>query len=315
MISAYSVNGFINAVLRRGGKTLLVEGVTDRSVILRMCADSANEGVFIIDQAGILEGSDCAGLGNKEKIQEVVRLARSLASRMPRINDSLAVLQDREWDGLAIGERRLSDAWIPPHQGPQVFSTLGHSIENYSFRCDHIVAYLKLTFSDHLKPGIYNVIIEEFPKILAMASCVSLALQEEGLLTRANGLVRHAHIGISKNRVELMSEYGAALEARGCSSVQAERVVSRCNNLVRSYAESLGSSADTRWLPHGHVGEEVIWAAAGACAREAGVDVSVCDSISTFGRKERQRYVATLLSQVDQNEVYPLRELVDWLHT
>ncbi|HEL3176352.1 hypothetical protein N5D45_11455 [Stenotrophomonas sp. GD03819] len=313
MGSKYSINGFINAALRRSGKTLLVEGISDRNVILRLHAERDCDAVFTVDQAGILEGECCAGMGNKEKVKEVVRVAQQLANNLPRINDVLAVLKDREWDGLPPGEFRLSNAWVAPVQGAREFSTQGHSIENYNFRRDHVVAYLKMAFSGSLKNGFFSLINDEFKKILVVSSCLSLALQEEGVLSRVGGLLRHEHFEPNSDRVVIATSLISSLESRGCAEPRAKMIVDRINGLVENHEDSLSTNISIQWLPHGHAGEECIWACIGAYARLSGVDSVVCNSIVSFGRDERQRYMATLLAKTVPEDIFPLPEIVEWL--
>ena len=62
----YSVNGYINATLRRSSKTLLVEGISDKLAIHRIAAELypfSKESVTV-DHAGMLEDIVLSGMGN-----------------------------------------------------------------------------------------------------------------------------------------------------------------------------------------------------------------------------------------------------------
>lgn len=315
MGSAYSVNGFVNAVLQRSGKTLLVEGITDKGILHRLCQEAAISADYLIDHAGILSGDDCRGLGNREKVLKVKELVTALCTKFPRLAESLVFLIDREWDGLEQGELRLRGEWRPPGQRPNDFVTLGHSIENYGFRSAHVVGYLKFYFSELVKPGFIRLIEDSFPQVLVLASCISVALEESELLTRAGGILGHHHLDVMDSRIRVDAAFSDALSQRDVSLDVAERVVARANSLVDAYAEELTGKVEIMWLPHGHLGEDVVWAATGCLARLSGIDIQVCDRIVTYGRQDRFRFMADYLAKRPSAEAHPLPDVVTWLTT
>lgn len=313
MGQAYGVNGFINAALRRKGKTLLVEGVSDKTVMHRFCADIDDDSIYVIDHAGLLSSEELKGLGNREKIIRVRDAMEALLPRIPRLADTLAILVDREWDGLPEGERRLSENWSEPEQIVPNYFTLGHSIENYSFRCDHMIEYLKMKFSTVVSPGLLRVIKEEFNTFLVFASCVSLAIQEHSQLKRAAGALRYLHVNISSSSVELLPSFADVLIAREIDAGDALNIVNRANSLFSTHQESLVARCDVKWLPHGHVGEDAVWACIAACAHRVGLPHQVCEDIASGAKLERQKFMASLMAKEQDEDIRPLRDVANWL--
>ena len=125
--------------------------------------------------------------------------------------------------------------------------------------------------------------------------------------------MRHEHFQPGPDRIFISDAFKVALQSRGCESLVADSVVTRANELVSTYAECLTNRAGVQWLPHGHAGEECIWSCVGAYARISGVSDSVCNNIVGFGKSERQRYMATLISQSRPDDIVPLPSVVEWL--
>ena len=314
---AYSLNGFISAAMRRSGRTLLVEGVSDKDLMHRLCSERQIEveQTYTIDEAGMISGDCCAGLGNKAKVLKVREEVVRLSSRFPRLSLMLLCLTDREWDGLADGEDRLSQSWAAPQAAESGFITHGHSIENYNFHAEHFIDYLKFAFSNSLSIGAMRLVGDIFPFTLSMASCLSLAIEEQQLIKRSAKLVSFRDFDATTDGVVLNPSFAGLLVERGVEEGVASAVVDRANELNQRYQNDLIESSSLHWLPHGHLGEEFIWSGICAYLFSAGVDEAVCDRIEAAGRAERQRFMADLLSKVPAEEAAPLHAVVDWLGT
>lgn len=314
MGNTYSVNGFINAALRRTGRTLLVEGVTDKNFIHRVCVESGslNE-AYVVDHAGLLSEVDCGGLGNRARVLKVREVAKQLSETIPKINEVLAVLVDREWEGLPAGEGRLSNPWQSPAQENNGYTTLGHSIENYCFNARHVSEYLKFGFSDVLKPGFLRLIGEEFQGIVGFAACLSMAFQEHELLSRSAGLLTENCFDVTQNGLRANATLVAGLVGRGVSQEVSQTLIDRANCLADAYGPGLSAEVSTQWLPHGHLGQDVVWAGVAAYALSIGVPQSVCGQIVGAGKVERQRFMAHLVGNSSADEIFPLKQIADWL--
>lgn len=312
---AYSVNGFINAALRRNGKTLLVEGSSDKRVMHRFCIEKNGNNEFVIDEASLISCADQGIYGNKEKVIKTKEVAESLSRINPKLKDTLAFLVDREWDEMPPGEDRLAQEWRPPTQEMPGFTTLGHSIENYGFRSDHIVEYLKMKFCETLKPGVLNLISDEFGSIITMASCLSLSLQESALFSRSCGLISRGHLELEPRKLVLNHRFSDALISRAVDESIARAVVDRTNHLVENYSEKLSPNPNSKWLPHGHIGDDIVWEGVAAYAFASGTEAEICERIFSEGKAERQRFMMNLLSKSHHQDIIPLPELTEWLTT
>ncbi|MEA9607523.1 hypothetical protein QY702_13985 [Xanthomonas campestris pv. plantaginis] len=309
---SYSVRGFLNSVLRRSGKTLLVEGPSDKATIQRLCIEASSVVAYSIDHAEVL-GEEVSGLRNKERILKVREEVAILSADFPRLIEILAILTDREWDGLSQDERRLSETWCAPEQFDNNFTTLGHSIENYSFRKTHVIQFLKLNFSDILSPGMLRLVEESFPAILVSAACISVIYQKEGLLRRAQNVLNSSSFVVRDGGFWLDESVAGILMDRGVSAYVADSVIAKTNQLVTEHLAALSVSETLRWLPHGHAGEDAIWSCIAACLKSTGVPESACERIIGTVRSQGPKFFAHLISQDEREDVYPLRDVVDWL--
>lgn len=87
-MQSYSLNGYLKAVLRRTDKTLLVEGVTDQSVMTRLkrerSAELGFEPIGSIDVSALVQDVKTQGIGKKEVIRLVIAEIDSLPENMAR---------------------------------------------------------------------------------------------------------------------------------------------------------------------------------------------------------------------------------------
>lgn len=314
MGKAYSVSGYLNAALRRSGKTVLVEGPSDKHVLHRIELENfpSKVGESTIDHAGMLDDPQLSGMGNRSKVLAVQAQAGVLSSSIPKITSVLATLIDREWDGLSFVSYLPHPEWTAPSQTPGQFITLGHSIENYHFDSDCAIEYLAFTFPEHLTPNLAATIKRRFPAMLALATVLSLKVRDEACISRCGGLMSPSSIEIVGDCVYLDPSFGTACAGRHFPS--AGTIVADVNSAVDKAWPALAATEVSRWLPHGHIGDEVLWCAIAKSALLSGVSAAVVDEIAHGFKKDRERFKAQWLSKRSAPAIEPLHGAIEWLH-
>lgn len=311
---AYSINGFLNAALRRSSRTVLVEGPTDKHALHRIELERfpAKAGASAIDHAGMLDDPALAGMGNRAKVLAIQARADALAISSPKISHVLATLTDREWDGIGFASYVPQPPWAPPAQQSNRFITTGHSLENYHFDVDCAIEFLKYTFPEHLSAPLLSEIHSKFSAILVFATVLCLKIRDESCIGRCAGLVDTSHVDLKNDRIYLDMSFGAACAGRNVSS--SASIVADTNTAIDLAWEHLDGKHFTQWLPHGHIGEEILWSAVSKVAILAGVPVEVAREIAHGHRKERERFKAQWLSKIGPTRRSPLDSAVEWLH-
>lgn len=311
---AYSISGYLNAALRRSGRTVLVEGPSDKHVLHKIELEHfpAKAGASTIDHAGMLDDPQLAGMGNRSKVLAVKAQASALATSVPNISSVLATLIDREWDGLTFVSFMPTPEWSAPEQSPGNFMTVGHSIENYNFDAECALEYLKFTFPEHINAAVLSAVRQRFPAILALATALSLKVRDEACIGKCVGLTSPSSIALNGDRVYLDPSFGGACVSRQIPS--AATIVAEVNAAVDAAWSSLAESNFSRWLPHGHIGDEILWCAIAKIALICGVPALVANEIAHGFKKERERFKAQWLSKRSVPEIEPLHCAIEWLH-
>ncbi|UVM07118.1 hypothetical protein [Pseudomonas laurylsulfatiphila] len=315
MGKAYSANGYISAILRRSGKTVLVEGVSDKAVFHRLMVESHSDfdGQNHVDHAGIFDDETMAGLGNKAKIAKLLESINSLIQHHPRLGEVFSSLTDREWDDLDISPAGMNGQWAPPAQPIPHFITIGHSIENYFLDAEAVIAYLKFMFSENLTPAYTATIRGSFGAINSLAVSYSLCAKNKGCITRCDGLLDHLSIDIKDEKYYFNSSLAEKMAARNIDN--AHDLVAEINEAVDTVWSNTTYSEPAKWLLHGHLGGEVIWSCVARNAREYGVTEEVISQISHGYQRERERFLADWLSKIDPQLRTPLDSAVAWLRS
>ncbi|ELX09959.1 hypothetical protein Jab_2c20430 [Janthinobacterium sp. HH01] len=313
----YSLNGYLNAVLRRTGKTLLVEGVTDQSVMTRLKRDRSAqlgfEPVGSIDVSALIQDVKTQGVGKKE----IIRLAISEIDSLPahiaqKIKPKLGVLYDREWDGLSV-EMQLVAPWAPPEQDAPYFVTTGHSVENYFFKIDVIEAYLRQHFYSHLDQNFFNTLRYRFNYIIALAATYSLGVRHVSAITRSSGLIGNQHVCWDGNRYIVREAMCAELISRG--AVLPDDFLRLINSNIDVYLTTHITAEPGRWICHGHLGEEAIWACISNLTAEFGMNAELIRGVERGYKEVRLNHAIDHLSRAPGNESAPLDSAIDWLIT
>lgn len=311
----YSLNGFLNAALRRSSKTVLVEGPSDKHILHKIELERFpnKAGGSTIDHAGILDDPLLAGLGNKSRVRTVQAHANTLATSVPKISSVLATLIDREWDGLSFTAFVPQPSWLAPAQESNCFTTLGHSIENYHFNADCAHEFLKYAFPEHVTASVLAAVSRQFPALLTFATVVSLKIRDDACIGRCSGLISPSHIDIRADRAYLDASFSAACVSRQIPT--AGSIVADVNLSIDAAWAGLAGKAFTCWLPHGHIGDEILWCGVAKVALLEGVAQEVVNDIAHGQKKERERFKAQWISKQAVGSRPPLDEAIDWLHS
>ncbi|SAL76848.1 hypothetical protein AWB68_05067 [Caballeronia choica] len=315
-MQGYSIGGYLNAVMRRSEKTMLVEGITDKSVLTRLkndrCSSAGTDLPGVIDVAALLTDDLTKGLGMKDVIKAVLaRLAKS--PRMLAVaSGKFGTLTDREWDGLTL-DMELQNPWFAPTQGSPNFVTVGHSVENYFFRLSPIDAFLRQFFSDHLGQRFFNELAARFHLIIGFAVVYSLAMRHIGSIGRADRVISRDMIEWHQGHYISTGRLNAALKARGAHTAQNPYLL--INSGVHTYASRYTASEPGHWMCHGHLGEQAIWACVANLAQEQGVPTDVASQIERGLGDVRFRHCVDYLCRDGGQTNAPLDSAIDWLTT
>ncbi|SCU91616.1 conserved hypothetical protein [Cupriavidus necator] len=315
-MQGYSVAGYLNAVMRRTGKTMLVEGITDKSVLQRIKGDrNAKAGLDLpgaIDVAGLITGAEVKGIGKKEVVRTVLRQLAASPKMSAMASGKFGTLIDREWDGLTL-DIELQNPWFAPTQGATNFTTVGHSVENYFFRLEPIAAFLKQFFSDHLTQQFFNELSRRFHSIIGFAVVYSLAVKNANAIGRADGIISREMIDWVDDLYIATPSLNDALLERRVDLTQ--NIYLLVNFGVQAYASRYKAAEPGHWLCHGHLGEQAIWSCVGHLAKEQGVSEGVAVQIERGLTDVRFRHCVDYLCR-DANQMHePLGTAVDWLTT
>ena len=312
--NGYSIPGFINAAMRRSGRTLLVEGTSDYSVLNRLRAErqaSSEKNQGVIDSVQIISDENVAGMGNKERIKAINLHIENLGNSSILIRKKLATLVDREWDNIDL-ETNFTPAWDAPIQGDSSFTTTGHSIENYFFCPETSSQYLKAFYSDDLKHDFYVLFSGRFDQISALASAASLHLKKLGILKKSDGLIDNSCIEWNIDRYHLNSRFLTFLKNRCIST--SNSTADEINRITDLLIASKNIQPRCKWLSHGHIGNQILWACIGNLATEYGLPENVSTAIEKGSKERKFLSRADSLSKKSPEERLPLDSVLDWLN-
>jgi len=309
------MHGYLNTVLRRTGKTLLVEGVTDHSVMTRLkrsrAAKLGSEPDGHIDIVELVQDPSTSGLGKKEVIKTVLREIQQLPPFLQaRVIAKLGVLMDREWDDIEV-ELQLLTPWSAPTQVKPYFVTLGHSVENYFFRLDGIESYLRQQFFLELEQPFFNNLKTRFNQIIAFAATYSLAMRREHWITRGSGLISLEHVEWVGGRYIARGDLSAALMARNLQVP--EDFLENININIGTYLEQYHTPEPGRWLCHGHLGEEAIWACVANLVAEHLPTNRIAKDIERGHKDLRFNHALDFMTRETLEDCIPLEHAILWL--
>ncbi len=314
MGKSYSVNGYINAILRRTSPTLLVEGTTDKDAMHRLLAERTppTNRQCNIDHSAIFDDMSLAGKGAKAKVLEVTNQVQRRIPQFNKLSTSFAYLVDREWDGLPSDLSSAVEIWSRPHQSLNGFVTIGHSMENYYFHPDCFLDYLRHGFAEHFSSEVEELIRGHFPAAIALAGAFTSQARDDNSISRLTGLIELVHIEFSSNARFYLADSAISSISNRCG-IDASSFVENVNRPIDSHWMSLSVYPSTRWVLHGHIGSEILWACIGRVTTSAGVPVDIGEQIARGFQSEKRRCCLTWLFRNSQEEKEPLDRAVDWL--
>ena len=309
----YSINGYLNAALRRSGRTMLVEGPSDKALLHRLIANRLPNfnSAAVIDHAGIIDDPILSGLGNKARVVHIKNSAQNLSATTEKITSKFGTLTDREWDGLTIKSYAPDPEWHPPMQMENNFITLGHSIENYNFDIDYIKEYLKFSFPENISDNLLIALNNHFNAILVFASVLSFKLKDESILSRGTGLISPNHLKLENGHIYLLQGFEQACTARQINC--ARTIVQDVNSGIDLAWNKLHACEATKWLPHGHVGSDAIWVGVAHIAGLNGFPQDLLSELARGNKKHRELFQAQWLSHEQIEKRAPLDASLDWL--
>jgi hypothetical protein len=312
---AYSISGYLNAALRRTGKTILVEGPSDKHALHRIALERfpASTGNLAIDHAAMIDDPQLAGMGNKARVLYLHTCVDALKAIVPKIETVLATLTDREWDGVVTEQYVPDPAWTPPTQLPNRFVTLGHSIENYHFDFDCAKEYLKFAFAEHVGAQLFAVLESRFTALLVLAAILTLKLRDDQNISRSASLIDVPHLAYRNDRYYLEPSFGIACGGRAIAT--SATIVADVNAAIDAAWDKLRLDATIKWLPHGHIGDDILWTGVAHSAQACGIPAEITAGIAHGHKKDRERFKSQWLSKVHPDKRVPLDQSVDWLHT
>jgi hypothetical protein len=311
---SYSVKGYINAVLRRTSPTLLVEGTTDKDAMHRLLVERTppTKRQCNIDHSAIFDDLSLSGKGAKVKVLEVANEVQRLIPQVNKLSTTFAYLVDREWDGLPGDLSSAVAIWSRPHQSLNGFVTIGHSMENYYFHPDCFLDYLRHGFAEHFSSEVEKLVRGHFPAAIALAGAFTSQAREVNYISRLTGLIGLAHIELSSNARFYLADIAMPSISNRCG-IDASSFVANVNASIDSHWMTLSDNPSTRWVLHGHIGSEILWACVGLIAISAGVPVDIGEQIARGFQSEKRRCCLTWLSRNPQVEKEPLDLAADWL--
>lgn len=312
--ASYSLNGYINALRLRSTKTVLVEGKSDTVVLKRLWIEGVqppeiNQPFF--DEVDLVSDSALVGMGNKQRVLSVQQHVEQ--ADVPTASAKLATLTDKEWDGLSFaGDQLEPDSWPNEVGTAPAFVTKGHSIENYHFNVDCLIAYLKFAVAPAYTSGLEAALRAIFSSILILAARYTWSMGESQLIKRCGRLLTPADISFSESYVWLETSVVEKLEERGVMKDVALQLVGQINSSATSTLSSMQTSTDLRWLIHGHIGTNLIWACVAKLAEAHGASADQVNLLARANCDMRDSYWREWLAQQAPDSRRPLDAVLQW---
>jgi len=311
-VQGYSLNGYLNAILRRSGKTILVEGDSDRIVLSKLKHELVKpEFEPAIDCIKLISNEpSLSTLGNKAKILKIIEAANELTKAEDILN-KLSALVDREWDYVNQDAFDRNELNSPPHQ-QSLFFTHGHSIENYSFHYEFIKDFMVLQYSEVLPQSFFQTLAIRFGAVVCFAYAYSHTLRNLNVISRSEGLLAYDDLNWVDESYQLNESFinKASLRTINIGLEELAEI-----NSIASNKENITLFGDLyRLLSHGHLGSEAIWCCVAnlifssiSCPRTA-------KEVERGHRDSKLRFASDFISRkLTPPQRSPLDNLIGWL--
>lgn len=304
-MSAHSLGAYRIVVKMRSAKTLLVEGVSDKTVMHRLLLNHEGSSQPVIDTPDLLRDERLTGLGNRTKVQ--------LAATEIGDCSKFLALTDREWDEFDDATYSHHHLQHPPQIGcPRTVTTLGHSMENYFADEETFVSYLCRVHAGDITRGVVRLVREQFVDSARLGLAFSLAARDLHLLSSLDGLPKRDDISVDSTGFALKESFAQALMSRRVEAEIAQRfVVLVADYRARINSVSLDASV-AKWALHGHAGCQMAWSCIALLLQEAGVSDDVCEQVERGRAKEKLLHGADRLA-ANEDEGRPLHWIARWL--
>lgn len=301
---AYSVKGYINLVIRRSKKTVLVEGRTDKSLFERVLADKEYSDQILIDESSLVDDDLTIGAGAKER----VRIVTSEARKNTVADEKLASIVDREWEDQ-IDEKNSLQIWKKPDQGKKDFVTLGHSIENYIFIKEFILDYIIYFAPQSSIVSFRKKLDFIFQDIIILSLALCEKARTNACLKKIKGAIDIDSIEIRDEKL-FLSDYSDAEILKRTKIKSFHKDVNRIKEKIYNTFYGCDKSF---YLIHGHIGEDIIWACVGKLLVDQGLAASLAKEICFGHKTERDRYWRDWLAKRDKKYRAPIDSVLDTL--
>jgi len=303
-MTCYDLKSYALAVRLRSKKTLLVEGVSDKKILSRIIKEEEiNKGgseKCVVDDVSMLGREiDFGGLGNKARVERT-------ASVFVNFSSKFNWLVDREWDDIDL--MKIPNPIPCPVAKDWGHRTYGHSIENYWFGSDALIAYLKMLHAVDLPSEYFVVLPNRFLFMLRIAAAFSIAASKLRIITSCGGMVGADSVEWLNSEYVPSSKLGCVAAKRGIvEDLTAAIMVELRRPDIRGLAiDSL------RWLCHGHLGEEMLRICAANLAAEIGVNSLVVDKIARGFKSEKLAHDADWLVRTGVRNIDPFNKMIEW---
>ena len=256
----FDKESYLSYVEMSSKSRLLVEGYSDKTA-LSFAINHLNYDDIDIDTAEDLISFNST-LGNREKVEVICHEINEKAS----INNFIGFV-DREFRRFDVNDKITSE--IHTHyKSENLFWTLGHSIENYTFNGKIIAKSLQYLSNSPNAPKAIESYTKIFPCVLTLSTALTLTVYEKDFkLSRVTSLLDWNIFEISGDEISIdLKKFNSGLKERGFS--EQER-----NDLIDEYSASLkivkSSDQDSiKYFCHGHIGIRMIKSTFAKCLND-----------------------------------------------
>ena len=119
------------------------------------------------------------------------------------------------------------------------------------------------------------------------------------------------HLNFRNGRYYLDASFSSSCTSRNVSS--AATIVNDVNHAIDTAWSNLHGQTYAQWLPHGHIGEDIVWAGVAHISKSMGVDSKVATQIARGHKQAREIFINDWLCRSPSKLQAPLDSAIDWL--
>ncbi len=305
----YTINGYISALTLRTKRTLLTECRTDKTFSSRMLLELQQLGrlssSIVIDTVELIK-SDPETRGNRV-------LVETIHNKAVDENISITSLVDREYRYFNLED--FSDTLEGHNSTPtHLYWTRGHSLENYFFKPDFFINFIKLKFSENLLNDSLKSIFNHFSSILRWATAISLILNRHNLLSKSEGIANYRMWSlVGKDVMFNHSLFTNDLTTRGVTADLGKTISIQIDSLEKIFTENNTSQELLQWLCHGHLGWSLLWTGVAAVLAQHVSQIDIIEQVERgYNELKLESSYDFAASLINQNHNQILDDL--WQH-